>query len=117
MSVRAQDPLGREIDADLGFLDDDRTAIVELAQASGYERLAAEERDPERTTTFGTGELIRDALDQGCEEILIGIGGSATNDAGVGMAQALGFSFTDESGDEIGAGGRELGRIRSIDAS
>ena len=114
--VAVTGPLGESVEARYGVLEGGR-AVIEMAAASGLPLVPRDRRNPLLTTTFGTGEMIRDALDQGCREILIGIGGSATNDAGVGMAQALGYSFPDEEGREIGAGGRELARIHAIDAS
>jgi len=88
-----------------------------MASASGLALLKEEERDPYITTTFGTGELLLSALDQGCKEIIIGIGGSATNDGGMGMATALGVKFLDEHGDEVEQGGKQLIKIRNIDTS
>lgn len=94
-----------------------KTAVIEMAQASGIILLKPEQRDPQTATTFGTGQLIKAALDEGIRDFLIGIGGSATNDGGIGAAQALGVSFTDDSGREIGFGGKELARIGKIDLS
>ena len=88
------DPLGRKIAARYGIAG--TIAIIEMAAASGLPLLAKEERDPWRTSTFGTGELIMDAIRRGCRQFLIGIGGSATNDAGIGMLYALGFKFYDK---------------------
>ncbi|SET96000.1 glycerate kinase [Salinibacillus kushneri] len=110
------DPLGRKVKAKFGLIDED-TAVIEMAEASGLPLITAEEKDPFQTTTYGTGELIKAALDYNVKEILIGLGGSATNDGGVGMAQALGASFKDSKNEEIGFGAGELGRIRSIDIS
>lgn len=92
-----------------------RSAVIEMAAASGLPLVPEDKRNPLFTTTYGTGQLIRAALDEGCREFLIGIGGSATNDAGVGMAQALGWSFKDKAGKELGYGGRELANIAAID--
>lgn len=88
------DPLGRKITARYGIVKN--TAVIEMAAASGLPLLAKEERDPWRTSTFGTGELIMDAIRRGCRQFLVGIGGSATNDAGIGMLYALGFRFYDK---------------------
>ncbi len=108
-------PLGNRVHADYAVLPD-HTAYVEMAAASGL--LLAEGRgNPLITTTYGTGELIRSALDHGCRKIIIGLGGSATNDGGLGMAQALGYSFKDAAGNELGFGGGELGSLAVIDAS
>lgn len=110
------DPLGREIQASYGLLSKDE-AIVEMATASGLGLVSKKELDPFKTTTYGTGQLIQAAIEDGVKKIYVGIGGSATNDGGVGMAQALGVSFKDKQGREIGYGGGELARIRKIDYS
>lgn len=115
-TAEVKDPLGRHVKASYGILEDN-TAVIEMAAASGLPLLAGGERNPLRTTTYGTGELIRRALDQGCRKILIGIGGSATNDGGAGMAQALGVRLTDGEGKELPFGGGELGRLQNIDVS
>lgn len=113
---RVVDPLGRQINASYGLLTDDE-AIVEMARASGLDLLSQEELDPLKTTTYGTGELINAAIEDGAKRVYVGIGGSATNDGGVGMAQALGISFKDGEGREVGYGGGELARIERIDIS
>ena len=95
-SVRVHDPLMRKIESFFGVLGDNKTAIIEMAAASGIELLQAEERNPFYTTTYGTGELIKAALDRKCTKIIIGIGGSATNDGGAGMVQALGGKLLDK---------------------
>ena len=110
-------PLGNKVKAFYGILGDQKTAVIEMASASGLPLIPEEKQDPSKTTTYGTGELIAGALSQGVEEIIIGIGGSATTDAGVGMAQALGVSFLDRKGNEIGYGGRNLNKIVDIDMS
>lgn len=109
------DPLGRRVNSYFGMLGDGETAVVEMAAASGLMMVPEELLNPLVTTTFGTGELIGAALDEGCRKIILAIGGSATNDAGVGALQALGGSFKDDQGMEVNFGGREVGRIRSID--
>lgn len=114
---RVHDPLMRIIDASYGILGDGKTAVIEMAAASGLTLVPLEQRNPLLTTTYGTGELIRDALSRGCDRFLIGIGGSATNDAGTGMLQALGFRFLDRAGNELGQGGQILEEICSIDHS
>ena len=111
----AADPLGRPILARWGVLGDGETAVIETAAASGLALLADSERDPTVTTTRGTGDLIRAALDSGHRRILVGLGDSATNDAGVGMAQALGFRALDEGGHDLPAGGAALASLASID--
>lgn len=113
-SVQVHTPNGELTQAIYGILDNG-TAVLEMAQASGLTLVPAEERDILTATTYGTGELIKAALDRGCRRICIGIGGSATNDAGVGMAQALGVSFRDREGQEIPWGGGSLKEIASID--
>ena len=89
----AYDPLGRKLDARYGWIEDERLAIMEMSEAAGMRRLAESERNPVRATTFGVGEMILDAANRGAEEIIIGLGGSATNDGGFGMTRALGFRF------------------------
>lgn len=110
-------PLGDPVDARYGVLGDRSTAVIEMASASGLEMIPRDRRDPLRATTYGTGELIRHALDAGIRKILIGIGGSATNDGGAGMAQALGYSLLDADGNPIGPGGGSLSSLAAIDAS
>ncbi|NLZ38576.1 MAG: glycerate kinase [Firmicutes bacterium] len=107
-------PIGDKILAQYGILQDN-TAVIEMASASGLQLIPEEMRNPLYTTTYGTGQLIKAALDEGCKKILIGIGGSATNDGGAGMAQALGVSFTDSTGKELGFGGGELAKLARID--
>ncbi len=110
-------PLGDEVEASYGILGDGTTGVIEMAAASGLPLVPEEKRNPMITTTYGTGQLIKAALDHGCRKIIIGIGGSATNDGGAGMAQALGVKFTDDKGEEIGFGGAELKRIAKIDTT
>ena len=105
VSCVVHDPLMRSVEATYGILGDNRTAVIEMATASGLTLVPVSERNPLRTTTYGTGELIKDAMDRGCRDFLIGIGGSATNDGGTGMLQALGFRFLDRKGNELGLGG------------
>lgn len=107
---------GRRIRAKYGIIGE-KTAVIEMAQASGIILIKPEQRDPLTATTCGTGELIKAALNEGIRDFLIGIGGSATNDGGIGAAQALGVSFTDGAGKEVGFGGQELARIKKIDPS
>lgn len=114
--ISAQDPLGRPVQAAWGLLPDG-TAVIEMAAASGISLLKAGERDPRRSSTYGTGQLIRAALDAGCQRIIVGVGGSATNDGGAGAAQALGARFLDARGKELPAGGAALARLARIDAS
>jgi len=110
-------PLGKKVEAYFGLLGNGNTAVIEMALASGLPLISEDEADPCKTTTYGTGELIKAALKKNIKKLIIGIGGSATNDAGVGMAQALGAKFLDGTGEEIGYGGQELKRIQKIDLS
>lgn len=108
-------PLGKKIDASYGILGDQKTAVIEMAEASGITLISSEERNPLITTTYGTGQLIKSALDRGCKKMIIGIGGSATNDGGAGMVQALGVRLLDKQNKEVGFGGAELINIHHID--
>lgn len=117
ISTVVQDPLGREIIADYGMLGDEETCVIEIAEASGIMLLKEEERTPLKTSTYGTGELIMYALDAGFRKFIIGLGGSATNDAGVGMLQALGMKFSDAKGAELSPGGEKLSELGKIDAT
>lgn len=119
IQTTVHDPLFRKITSFYGIMGDGKTAVIEMAAASGLPLLKPEERNPLKTTSFGTGELIKDAMDKGCNKIILGLGGSATNDGGTGMAQALGVRFYDEKGKEIrmGMGGGELLKIHSVDIS
>ena len=112
-----RDPLGRRIHASYGILGDKQTAVIEMAAASGIELLKPDERNPLVTSTFGTGLLMRDAIERGCRKLIIGIGGSATNDGGTGMAKALGYRFLDHNGEEIDSGGGNLNQLAHIDHS
>jgi len=116
VSCEAQDPLGRPVTAVYG-LTENRTAVIEMAQASGLTLLKENERDPMITSTFGTGQLIKDALGRGARKFIIGIGGSATNDGGAGMAEALGYRFLDKRGNELQRGGGALMRLSRIDSA
>ncbi|HEX9288929.1 MAG TPA: glycerate kinase [Anaeromyxobacteraceae bacterium] len=110
-------PLGEPVRALWGVLGDGQTAVVEMAAVSGLPLVPEARRDPRVTTTFGTGELMRAALDAGLSKLVIGIGGSATNDGGAGMARALGIRFLDASGRELPDGGAALSRLDRIDLS
>jgi glycerate kinase len=116
IKTRVLDPLGREIGSFFGVLPDN-TAVIEMAAASGLNLIKSDERNPMKTTTYGTGQLIKAALDNGCKNIIIGIGGSATNDGGAGMAQALGVKFLDKDGNELKFGGGQLNKLVRIDVS
>ncbi|MFP4199624.1 MAG: glycerate kinase [Halanaerobium sp.] len=107
-------PLGNKVEAFYGLLGDGKTAVIEMAAASGLPLVPEGKKNPLKTTTYGTGELIASALEHGVKKIIIGIGGSATNDAGVGMAQALGAEILDENGGQIAFGGGNLDQIEEI---
>ena len=111
------DPLFRPIEASCFFIPETKTAFVEMAEASGMKLLNTTDQNCMNTSTFGTGELILDAIQKGANNIVIGIGGSATNDCGIGMAAALGFKFLDKSKNELKPIGRNLIKIESIDHS
>ena len=113
--VEVTDPMGGRIIAHWGFLSDGVTAVIEMAAASGLDLVPFEKRNPLLATTYGTGELIRDALDRGCRKLIIGIGGSATNDGGVGMAQALGVKLLHAKGANLAFGGAALADLEYID--
>ena len=108
-------PLGELVEASFGILGDEKTAVIEMAAASGLPLMPVDRRDPRITTTYGTGQLIKAALDLGIRNLIIGIGGNATNDGGVGMAQALGGRFLNGQGQEIGYGGSLLSTLQHID--
>jgi glycerate 2-kinase len=116
-SIQVTGPLGEPVQAAYGILGNGQTAVIEVAAACGLPLVPIERRNPLFTTTFGVGELIHDAINQGCREYVIGLGGSATNDAGIGMLQALGYRFMDEEGNEVGYGGDALLRVRRIIAT
>ena len=114
---RVRGPLGEPVDACWGILGDGQTAVIEMAAASGLPLVPQDRRDPRITTTYGTGELIRAALDAGLRRIIIGIGGSATNDGGTGTAQALGAKFLAPDGAELPSGGGALAQLETMDLS
>ena len=116
IAVSVHGPLWEEISAYYGKLDD-RRAVMEMAAASGLPLVPSEQRDPRKTTSYGTGEMIADALGKGFRDISIAIGGSATNDGGIGCMRALGVRFLDENGQELSGCGADLAEIRSIDVS
>ena len=114
---KAHDPLMRPIFAEYGISVDGRTAIIDMAAASGLTLLRTEERNPLLTTTFGTGEMIADAHRKGCRRVIVGLGGSATNDGGTGMLAALGIRFLDSRGAALPGTGESLEKIVSADCS
>lgn len=115
--VEVTGPLGNKISAYYGILGNGITAVIEMAKASGLEIVEKKKRNPMITTTFGTGELIRHALDHNVKEIIIGLGGSSTNDGGSGMAQALGAKLLDQNNNQISFGGGNLDKLDKIDIS
>lgn len=112
--IEATGPLGDRISCEYGVIPSTGTAVIEMSAAAGITLVKPDERDPMVTTTYGVGELIADAIDKGCRKFIIGIGGSATNDGGVGMLRALGFDFLDENGKEIRGGALGLSQLREI---
>ena len=114
-SVRVHDPLGRPIEAEYGVIGATEAAVMEMAQASGLTLLCEGERDPLKASTFGFGEMLRNAIEKGCRDFVIGIGGSATNDGGFGMLCALGFDFLDREGQPIALGARGLRALTHIE--
>jgi glycerate kinase len=115
VETQARDPLGELVDAHYGILGDGRTAAIDVAAASGLWRVPSGQRHPGFTTTYGTGELMLHAFAHGVKRIIVGLGGSATNDAGAGLAQALGYSLRDVDDRELPFGGFALGRLDFID--
>lgn len=109
-------PMGKQTECSYGILEDGKTAVMEMAQAAGITLVPQAERDPMRATTRGVGEMIRDAMQKGCRRFIVGIGGSATNDGGLGMLLALGFRFLDSKGEPVGEGAEALSVITRIDA-
>ena len=117
IKTTVHDPLMRPVESTFGITGDGITAVIEMASASGIQLITSEERNPWITTTFGTGELIHAALEKGCRDIILGIGGSATNDCGMGMAAALGIKFLNQEGNSVGPGGGSLADVTRIDMS
>ena len=116
-SLEVVGPNGDKVKAEYGILGDGEIGILEMASASGIQLVHSDKRNPLVTTTYGTGELIKACLDHGVKKLLIGIGGSATNDGGAGVIQALGGRLLDKEGNELGFGGGELGKLNTIDLS
>lgn len=114
VSIEVTGPLGDKTNARYGILGDKKTAVLEMAQASGIILVKREELNPSKATTYGVGEMILDAVKRGCREFIIGIGGSATSEGGIGMLQALGYEFTDSDGSPIRSGIQDLDKIASI---
>lgn len=112
--ITVTDPLGRPTDAVYGILEDSHTAILEMSAAAGITLIDAKDRNPMNTTTYGVGEMIKDAIGKGCRHFFIGIGGSATNDGGIGMLQALGYGMLDTEGKQVSLGAKGLAELVSI---
>jgi len=110
-------PLGDKFETQFGLINGGKTAVLDLASASGIELIGRDQLNPLKATSYGTGELISAALDSGAQELIIGIGSSATNDGGIGMISALGFKVLDSQGQPVGQGGEALGKIASVDSS
>lgn len=113
-TISVTGPLGEKVNAKYGAIPKTKTAIIEMAEAAGITLIPPEKRNPMRTTTFGVGELIKDAIEKGYRSFIVAIGGSATNDGGIGMLQALGFSFLDKAGNEVAFGAEGLSQIDKI---
>lgn len=115
LTVEVAGPLSSTVSAGYGLSSDGTTAYIDMAEASGLQLVPQQLRNPLQTTSYGTGQLIEDAMKRGVQKILLGIGGSATNDGGIGMAKALGYRFLDRSGNELSGIGEDLSAIQSID--
>ena len=114
VETTVSNPLGKKIQATYGYIPKTKTAIIEMSSAAGITLIKGNERNPMNTTTYGVGEMILHAISKGCRKFVIGIGGSATNDGGVGMLQALGFEFLDENGNQVLSGAQGLKDIANI---
>src|ERR1700756_2868463 len=112
LKCKAHDPLGREIETRYGWIESGKIAVMEMSEAAGMRRVSEEESDPLRATTFGVGEMILDAANRGANRIIIGLGGSATNDGGFGMARALGFRFFSNAGELT----KDVSEVRNLTA-
>lgn len=113
-SISVTGPLGERIDSQYGIIEETKTAIIEMSSAAGITLVRPEERNPLHTTTYGVGELIKDAILKGCRRFVIGIGGSATNDCGIGMLQALGYEFLNKKGEQVPFGAKGIKEIVTI---
>ena len=112
VKITVTGPYGEKIHSYYGYLPEKKTAVIEMAAAAGI--TLSDKRDPMQATTYGVGEMISDAIDRGCRDIIMGIGGSATTDGGIGMMKALGIQFLDENGNDVGEGAQALFRVRKI---
>jgi len=114
VNVEVTGPAGKSVNAVYGIVESSKTAIIEMSQAAGITLVSGDEKNPLYTTTFGVGEMIKDAIRKGCRHFIVGIGGSATNDCGIGMLQALGYEFLDKDGKQVGFGASGVRDIVSI---
>lgn len=117
ITVNVTGPLGEKVDARYGMIESKKLAVMEMAAAAGIMLVPEQKRNPKNTTTYGVGEMILDAVDRGCRDFIIGIGGSATNDGGLGMLEAMGVVFYDEKGDLLGPYGLDMLRVAKVDVS
>ncbi|MFH1352238.1 MAG: glycerate kinase [bacterium] len=117
VKLKVPGPIGKPVEAAYALIERGKTAVIEMSSASGLELLEPAKRNPLKTTSYGTGQLIKDALQNGCKKIVVGLGDSATVDGGVGMASALGVRFLNSKGKSIGPGGGELAKIKKADVS
>lgn len=108
-------PMNTKVHTYYGYLKESNTAVIEMASAAGITLVSAKEKNPLLATTYGVGEMINDAINRGCRNFIIGIGGSATNDCGIGMLKALGVQFFDKNGQDVGEGGQALAKVERID--
>lgn len=117
ISAQVTGPLGEQITAQYGIIPQQKIAVLEIQQAAGLMMVSQEKRNPMNTTTYGVGEIIRHAMDLGYRKFIVGLGGSATNDSGLGMLEALGFRFLDDQGSQVGPYGRDLEQVAHVDLS
>lgn len=114
IDITVTGPMSTPVSCYYGLLKETNTAVMEMASAAGITLVPDAEKNPLLATTYGVGEMIKDAMERGCRNFIIGIGGSATNDGGIGMLKALGFTFSDKKGEDVGEGGQALAKIASI---
>lgn len=113
-TITVTGPAGKPVECEYGIIQDTKTAIVEMAGAAGITQVSGAERNPMHTTTYGVGEVIKDAIQKGCRRFIVGIGGSATNDCGIGMLQALGYGILNEAGEQVSFGARGVSEVKKI---
>ena len=114
ITMKATGPLGKSVSCSYGIIRNSQTAIIEMSAAAGITLVPEAERNPLHTTTYGVGEMIADAIERGCRKLIVGIGGSATNDGGIGMLQALGFGFLTKEGEQVPFGAKGLSVLDRI---